>query len=433
MVETRIRLELFAQQDDFVYSTAPFAAFVGGVGSGKTRAGVVKALLYSAGHTGSLGMITAPTYPMLRDATLRTVLEIFPEGLYQLNRADMQLKLANGSEVLFRSTDDPDHLRGPNLAYCYMDEAAQSSEEAFKILQGRLRQADFPHQLWITTTPQGYNWVYTEFAQRERPDYKLYIVSSRQNPYLPPSFIRKLEESYQEREFALQEIEGQFVVTGGRAYFALDALKAMLDDVQEPRETRLGGAVKIWKKPYVAGKYVAGGDCAWGETGAYSVLVIIDWQTGEQVAELYGRLKEDEMAQETVNLLTEYNRAYAGVENNGEGKNVVNKMVDLRYGNRMYYTDHEAKYPEKPGWQTDAGTRPVMLGELEEAVRRMRVRPKCREAVQEMMSFVRDAKGRPAHSEGAYDDHVIAWAIAWQMRKYATFSSRGRSASLRRW
>jgi hypothetical protein len=43
------------------------------VGSGKTRAGCL-AILAMPGN--STGMVVAPTYPMLRDATLRTFLEL---------------------------------------------------------------------------------------------------------------------------------------------------------------------------------------------------------------------------------------------------------------------------------------------------------------------------------------------------------------------
>jgi hypothetical protein len=154
-------------------------------------------------------------------------------------------------------------------------------------------------------------------------------------------------------------------------------------------------------------------------------MVIEDWQTGEQVAELYGRLPPDEMAQEAVKLCQEYNDAYVGMERNGEGRYVVEKMVELGYGDRMFYKDWNISHPETPGWQTDKANRYFMLGELEEAVRGMQIRPQCKDAVSEMMTFIRDDKGKPAHTEGAYDDHVIALAICRQMRQFARFRGSG--------
>ena len=382
---TRITYDLFPKQDDFVQTQTPFSAFVGGVGSGKTRAGAVKSILYSLEHPHSLGMVTAPTYPMLRDATLRTFRELLPKELYEFHEGDMRLVFRNGSEVLFRSTDDPDRLRGPNLAFVYMDEAAQSKADAFKILQGRLRQEGFTHQLWLTTTPMGFNWVYQEFAMQERADYFLVPVSTRENVFLTPDFVRRLQESYAD-DFALQEIEGHFIIVGGKAFFWIEAVRSMLARVEEPTIAR--GLVKVWKKPYIGGRYVMGCDVAWGEKGAYSCASVMDWQTGEVVAEIHGRPGMDENALEIVTLAREYNGAYVVIENNGEGKAVVDKVLELGYRN-IFYQDWESRSPSKPGWHTDSLTRPLMLAEFEEAVRFARVRIPCRDAVSEMMSFVR--------------------------------------------
>ena len=418
--KSKINIQAFPKQWEFILSEATYSAFIGGVGSGKTEGGVIKAMEYMNRHPNSLGMVTAPTYRMLSDSTLRTFFNVLPPGSFRYNKRDETLRYYNGSEILFRSTDDPDTLRGPNLAWFYMDEAAMSPHESFRILQGRLRQQGYPHKGWLTTTPKGFNWVYIEFAKEPRPDYWSAVVSSRDNPFLPPEFVKNLEESYP-NDFALQEIEGQFIIVGGTSFFMVDRLKDFLNDCEEPRETRLGGAVKIWKPAVVAGKYIAGGDLAWRETGAYDCLTIWDWQTMEQVAEIHGRIPEDEMALESFKLMKEYNDAYVGLERNGEGINVVNKVEELGYKNRMFFKDWASSNPISPGWQTDSKTRPIMLGELEQAVRNLALRPRCSALVNEMLTFIRDEKGRPGSQSGAYDDHVMATAIAWQMRSFAKF------------
>jgi len=415
-----LNIELFEKQREFVLSDKPFAAFIGGVGSGKTQGGAYKMLLYMLNNPGVLGMVTSPVYWMLRDSTLRTVLEIFPKELYKYHKVENRLELANGSEALFRSTDEAEHLRGPNLGFVWMDEAALSISDSFKILQGRLRQEGMPHQLWVTTTPKGFNWVYQEFAKEEREDYFIVTCSAKENPFLPTDYIKRLEGSYK-GEFALQEIEGQFTVVGGNAFFATDALSALLDGCVEPRETSLGGLLRAWKPPVVAGRYVAFGDVAWGQKSAYSCVALADWQTGEQVAELYGRPKLDELAYHTVELCEKYNNAFVGIECNGEGQTVVDKMVELGYGKHMYARDRDKEGNDKYGWLTGSGTRPVMLAELEEAVHNLSIRPMCKDAISEMMSFVRDEKGHPGPSPNAYADHVMAWAGLWQMRKYAKY------------
>src|SRR3990167_792146 len=226
-----------------------------------------------------------------------------------------------------------------------------------------------------------------------------------------------------------------------RAFFDVDSLNAMLADTMPPREVI--GALSTWRKPVVAGKYILAADTAWGRTGSYNCAAVFDWQTNEQVGELHGRLHPDEMAFQLFHLHKTYNHAYIGLERAGEGQErdgegvvVVDKVVELLKDcgctKRLFYADWDSSDPKRPGWQTDSGTRPVMLGEFREAARNRRVIIRSREGVGEMMSFVRNDKGRPEASKGAYDDRPITYAIAWQMREHhAHFSvaSSGGSGS----
>ena len=229
-------------------------------------------------------------------------------------------------------------------------------------------------------------------------------------------------ELYMEQEYPGTEEEA-LAPSKAMAFFNRDALTSMLEDCQEPKEMRRGGLVRVWRKPVVAGRYVAGGDCAWGQKGSYSCLVVADWQTGEQVAEVYGRPALDEAALVNVEVCKEYNNAYVGIEENGEGAEVVKKMRELGYGDHMYCRTPQHAEAQKRSWLTDAGTRPVMLAELEEAVRLRRVVPRCRDAIGEMMSFIRNEQGKADAAQGAYDDRVMAWAVLWQMRPHAHFRS----------
>ncbi|MDP2662638.1 MAG: phage terminase large subunit [Dehalococcoidia bacterium] len=415
-------IQLFAKQGAFVADPTRHVCVVTGVGGGKTRGGAVKLLRYIAEHPGSWGVVTAPTFPMLRDATLQTIREVWPPELLRgFHPGEMRLDVPNGSVVLFRSTDEPDRLRGPNLAFVWMDEAAQSKHEAFRVLQGRIRQHGYPGQMWLTTTPRGFDWIWEEFAKEEgREGYALHHWSARDNPYLPPEYIKTLEESYPE-ELALQEIEGLFTIVSGTPYFSIAALRTAREDCLVPVEERLGGLVKVWKKPVVNGLYVTGCDTAWGKTGSYSCAVVYEWRTGEQVAEVHGRPPLDELAREVVTLCAEYNRAYlvpewAGDED--EGQYAVRLMEELGYRDRMYYRDDKR---EKPGWVTSGTSRSYMLAQLEHAVRSRGVIIRCKDAMAEFMAFTRQEDGRPAAAPNMHDDHVMAWALALQGADHAQF------------
>jgi phage terminase large subunit-like protein len=97
---------------------------IGGIGSGKSYAGCVKAFV-RASERKVLLMVTAPTYPMLRDATLRTFMDMAGPFVRDFYKSEMIATLVNGSEVLFRSTENPDRLRGPNLHGWFGDEAGE--------------------------------------------------------------------------------------------------------------------------------------------------------------------------------------------------------------------------------------------------------------------------------------------------------------------
>ena len=133
-----------------------------------------------------------------------------------------------------------------------------------------------------------------------------------------------------------------------------------------------------------------------------------------------------------------YNHAYMGLERAGEGQErdgdsvvVVDKVVQLleqcSCRNRLYYHDHESTHPETPGWQTDGKSRPVMLAEYAEAIRNRLNIVRSRGGISEMLSFIRNEQGRPQAAKGAHDDRVMAYALAWQMRKFAHFSMSGNS------
>lgn len=244
----------------------------------------------------------------------------------------------------------------------------------------------------------------------------------------PPS-LGMSPELYMEQEYPSSEAEA-LAASRAVAFFSTEALSAFLADCREP-EMRQGGLIRIWRPPVVGGKYVGFGDVAWGHASAYSCFTLADWQTGEQVAEVYGRPEHDEYAKAIADETAQYNKAYFGIEANGEGGersglNVVNKLIALGLGRQMYHHGEAWEQNEgHRGYLTTATTRPVMLGELEEAVRLRGIVPHCRDAVSEMLSFIRNEKGRPEATPGAKADHVMSWAGLWQMRKYARYGVGG--------
>lgn len=224
MSSSALDIPLYGKQFDFVNTNVHYAAMVGGIGSGKSLAGCVRGLLASQGYVGgsrietpNLGVITAPTYPMLRDATIRTFRDVAGDFIKDYNRGEHTMLMRNGSEILFRSTTDPELLRGPSIRWWFGDEAALYRELVWRIMMGRLRQHGQRGFAWLATTPKGRNWIWQKFIQKRRRAFRIWKVKTWENPFLDPDFVLDLMEEYT-GDFALQELEGEFIAFEGLIY-----------------------------------------------------------------------------------------------------------------------------------------------------------------------------------------------------------------------
>lgn len=201
-------------------------AFVGGLGSGKTWSGATKTILYALGQPGSLIGVMAPTYRQLRDSTMREFFKLIPQEMIQTwNRSEYELHLKNGTEVLFRSLENYDAIRGIEFAFIWIDEGNMISLKAWRVAIGRLRQPGYPHRSCVTTTPRGKtgNWMHEEFILKPEANpgmsRKTYHARTHDNiKNIGEAYIADLEASYT-GDFALQELMGEFVdIVEGRVY-----------------------------------------------------------------------------------------------------------------------------------------------------------------------------------------------------------------------
>ena len=221
-------------QRAFLCDDSRVRLFVGGIGSGKTWAGAIEVIRQPAG---TRVMVVAPTYRVLKDATLPAFMEAARPLVQSHKRAELVTELVNGTEVLWRTATEPDRLRGPNLGAIWIDEAAMfKSAEAFEILVGRLRLA--PGRLWCTTTPKGFNWLH-DLAQDS--EVGVHHASTRDNAALPSDFYDFVGGRYT-TELAEQELEGRFVDLSG-GLFKRDWLPIRTDALPPPAS---GKRYRFW-------------------------------------------------------------------------------------------------------------------------------------------------------------------------------------------
>jgi PBSX family phage terminase large subunit len=214
-VAVRNDVLLFPLQHQFVTDPARFPGYVGGIGSGKSFAGAVKAITRLTRP--GLGLVAAPTYSMLRDATQRTLFALMERvGIeYDFRKGENALTvLRSGHEIIFRSLDDAEKVRGPNLDWAWVDEASLVERMAWSIVKGRVRVGAAP-QAWATFTPKGRNWCWEEWERDADVDHPLYRARTDENPELPPGFAAALGYT---GNFAAQELGGEFVAFEGVVY-----------------------------------------------------------------------------------------------------------------------------------------------------------------------------------------------------------------------
>jgi hypothetical protein len=239
--ERQIAYKPLKSQARFHACQARFKGFSGPIGSGKSQALCQEAIKLSYLNKGRLGLLGAPTYPMLRDATQAALLEVLNDNdiPFDLNKAENSLTMKDtGSRILFRSVDEFERLRGTNLAWFGLDELTYTQEESWMRLEGRLRDPLATRLCGFGVwTPKGYDWVWRRFVSDKVDGYAAIKAEPFENRHILdiiPDFYRRLELSY-DANFYEQEAMGAYLsMDGGRVYSAFDRAKHLKELKVDP-------------------------------------------------------------------------------------------------------------------------------------------------------------------------------------------------------
>ncbi len=198
------------------------AVYQGGYGSGKTFSGSLLGILLALLYPKIRGLVGAQTFPLVRDTTLATYFEhlenmgFYENVHYQYHKVEGILSLKNGSQILFRHLEEPSKLKSLNLGFVQIEEMSDVPEATFQMLLGRLRQrpyhcwGNFKYRLFGHTNPeQCKGWIYKNFVEDRKPNYRLIIAPTTQNIYLPEHFVDELRKAYDEEYFKINVL-GQF-------------------------------------------------------------------------------------------------------------------------------------------------------------------------------------------------------------------------------
>ena len=192
-------------------------------------------------------------------------------------------------------------------------------------------------------------------------------------------------------------------------------------ELDEQGQQTLLNRLLVWELPDEAEDYAIGADVAEGlEHGDRSSLDVIKRTTGEQVAHWHGHLDAERFAHLLAHIGTMYNKAYIGPERNNHGHAVLQKLRELYPVRRIYaeeYLDRDSD-DDTPrlGWLTTKQSKPVVTEGLKTLLHHGCSGIRWIGTITEMTSYVYDPRGSMNAQEGCYDDQVMSYAIAQEMR-----------------
>jgi hypothetical protein len=358
---------------------------------GKTRLGVN--LCVDTASRGKRAWWVAPSYKMSEVGwrPLRNLAYKIPGADIRLG--DRMVTLPGGGEVVVRSADNPQSLRGESLDFVVLDECAYMSEDAW-IEALRPALADRKGGALFISTPKGLNWFHTIY-QRGQDDGKEWVSwrkPTRDNPFIDGHEIDAARLALPERVYR-QEFEAEFLADG--TYFQNIDAACCIDKPDAPDAHQA--------------HYVAGG-LDWAMSNDWTVLTlacrdcnrVIYWDRFNQIDFTYQRARIMESCKR-------YNVRGLLPERNSIGQPNIELL--LAEGIPVLRGTDNA-----PGFMTTATTKPALIQKLAAALEHDGFQAP-RDYADELRAYEVEtsAAGHPKFSapEGMHDDRVISLALAW--------------------
>jgi predicted phage terminase large subunit-like protein len=345
------------RQKGFIESGARFVAFVGGRGSGKTTAGVQRAMRYIA--RGQSGAVMTPDFEQFRFSTWPEIARwipwskvIRPQQYRRFPnwepRGPFTMVFTNGAKLMCKGLHDPDSARGPNISWLWYDEGGRDKTgmgwnlSIAGVRVPRTRADQLPPTAWVTTTPAGKrHWLHKLFVDQEFPEQvwkvleeighegpisDIYYGSIEQNKSnLDPLFYASMHAAYGTGWLAKQELEGQFVEPGGNLADRLWFLP-----IQKTAPAEFDRIVRYWDLAATAKEqakedpdFTAGALVGWKD-GVYWILDV------QYVQARWRDIKNLIMITASEDLRRMHRTVPIRIEEDGgSGKNVVAEIMEM--------------------------------------------------------------------------------------------------------
>lgn len=438
----------------YLTNDSRYLVFYGGAGSGKS---------FFIGERYIYKMLSAKRFNLLvvrktgksnRDSTFALFKQILIKwNLYKhfkINEGDLRIKcLLNGNEIVFAGLDDVEKLKSitfskGELTDVWIEEASEVLESDFNQLDVRLRGVGTKKQIVISFNPIDINhWLKKRFFDSTDDNITIFHSTYKDNQFLDDDYKRLLE-SYKETDEYYYNVYclGQWGVLG-KTVFDARKINERLQSVPEPLKVGYfnydydgvqisnirwhndkNGYIKIYGIPNTpkVTKYCIGGDTA-GEGSDYFTGHVLDAATGEQVAHLKHQFDADQYTRQMYCLGKYYKNALIGIEANFDSY-PLRELQRLGYNNQYVRTkvdEYTGRTEKRFGFKTTVLTRPTIISKLIEIVREATESINDRETLLELLTIIRNEKGRIEAPEGGHDDDMMGLAIAHEIRNQVVF------------
>lgn len=429
-----------------------YLVFYGGGSSGKSFF-IAQRYIYKLIHPQRCNLlVTRQTGDTNRKSTFPLLKQVIKSwklsGYFKINESDMRIRcLLTGNEVAFAGLDDVEKIKSitfenGELTDIWVEEATECLEADINQLKVRLRGGRSKKQMVLSFNPINIqHWIKRHFI-----DSGLATVcfsTYKDNKFLTAEDRKALEDLRYSDEYTYEVYcLGHWGILG-KTVFDARAIQARLEVLKSPIKTGYflydydglkitnirwlpdrNGYIHIYRKPDTpqVTKYCIGGDTA-GEGSDFFTGHVLDARTGEQVAVLKHQFDSDQYTKQMYCLGMYYKTALIGIEANFDSFPIM-ELQRLGYRNQ-YVREQQDTYTGKTekrfGFKTTQLTRPTILSRLIEIVREHTGLINDRDTLEELLTIIRNEKGRVEAPEGGHDDQMMGLAIAHHIREQVVF------------
>lgn len=437
----------------FLEDDSRYLAFYGGGSSGKSYFIGERSIFRAVKPERHNLLVLRNTADTNRKSTfplLKQVISNWNLGEYfKINESDMRIvcKLT-GNEIAFAGLDDVEKIKSITFASgeltdIWVEEATECQEADINQLKVRLRGGKSKKQMVLSFNPINIqHWIKRHFI-----DSGLATVcfsTYKDNRFLTDDDRKALEDLKYSDEYTYNVYcLGKWGILG-KTVFDARAIQARLETVPKPIRTGYytydydglkisnirwvndkAGYIQIFQVPDTPEitQYCIGGDTA-GEGSDYFVADVLDAKTGVQVAKLRHQFDADQYTRQMYCLGKYYKDALIGIEANFDSYPIM-ELQRLGYPKQYIRTAQDTytgRTEKRFGFKTTQLTRPTILSRLIEIVREHCDTVNSRDTLEELLTIIRNERGRIEAPQGGHDDQMMSLAIAHQIREQVVFT-----------